>query len=585
MNGTTVKKESEKIFAVRKDNLAISILVSVSLPFVIVLAVPFDIFCSNYEEFGCRLVDFIPFCFLIFLTASSLFFLVTCLLRGAAYRGVTSALVGASLMLFIQSNFMNRGIESLKGDNTYTTSVSTWALVMNAFLWVAVIAAFAFCGIYFGKRFPIVKSICVALSFVTLIPYISSSVSLAITTENLFGSNYAETPYFSTVKNLTEISSDKNVFVFCIDRFDEAFYLYSAENHPEYFSELEGFTHFDNHTSLYGRTYPSLVYMLSGVKYEGAPRKEFLNSVYDGAETFETLKDNGYKINVYTNSYYSYDNGRSLGTWCDNFIEADKDNYNVSSWPSLAFLMIKIALYRCLPYSLKSAVGAIGSQDVNKYISYNIDYPTYSLDMKKIYERVKNADFEVTDDKVFSFIHVEGCHSARYDEEWVGQIDINTVVPSEVDVSVFHSLEIVNEYIGAMKENGVYEDATIIITGDHGFAETDYGELESARLTALLVKPSGVGTGEISTSSSPVSHENLWGTIFESEGIEPDGEFAPSVFDVAGNSDSDRYFYWHKLTRSKTSYSELIYKISGDAGDFSNWSLVSVDERPGTIYK
>ncbi len=584
MNSTTTK-DKKRIFAVRKRNLPISILVSVSLPLVIAVAVPFDIFCSNFEEFGCKLIDFIPFCLLVFLTLSSFIFLLMCLFSGAAYRGVSSVLIGASVMLFIQSNFMNRGIESLKGDNTETAAVSGSVTVLNAILWIAVIAVFTVAGIYFGKRFSVVKSISVALCLVTLVPYISSCATLAFTTENLFGANYSETPYFSTVENLTEISSNRNVFVFCVDRFDEKFYSYSHENHPEYFFELDGFTHFGNHTSLYGRTYPSLVYMLSGKKYEGAPRKEFLNSAYDDAATFKTLRDNGYKINVYTNSYYSFDSGRSLGPWCDNFVEADKDNYNVSSRPSLAFLMIKIALYRCLPYALKSIVGAIGSGDANKYISYNIDYPTYSLDMKKVFERVSGATFNVTDEKVFSFIHIEGCHSARYDEEWVGQIDVNTVVPSEVDVSVFHSLEIVNEYIRIMKECGVYKDATIIITGDHGTADTDYGDLESARLTTLLVKPSGKDSGGIVTSFAPVSHENLWGTIFKSEGITPKDEFAPSVFDVSEDAETERYYYWHRLTRSKTSYSELIYGINGYAGDFSNWSLISQDERPGTIYK
>lgn len=585
MNGTVTKKQIKSCFALQKHNLLFSILISVSIPLVIFVAVPFDVFCSNFEEFGCRLSDFLPFCLLIFFSVSSLMFLILCFLKGALYRGVTAAMTAFSIMLFVQSNFMNSGISSLKGDNTENVSIKTSNIVVNTILWVSIILLFTLCGILIKNKNDIIKSICVVLSLTALVPYFASCIALMITTENLFGVNYSETPYFSTVKNLTTLSRNRNIFVFCIDRFDDNFYSYAASNTPEIFDELEGFTYFNNNTSLYGHTYPSISYMLTGKKFDGSKRKEYLSKVYKNAETFQTLKDNDYKINVYTSSYYGFDTGRTLGPWCDNFIEADKDNYVISSRFKLAGLMIKIALYRCLPYLLKSIVGNIGSSDVNQYISYNIDYSTYSLDMKKIYEKITSSDFELIDDNIFSFIHIEGCHSAHYDEDWITQIDIDTIDPAEINVSLKHSFEIINEYLTEMKKNGIYDDATIIITGDHCAAISDYSELKSTRLTALLVKPSGIGNGDTLLSTAPVSHSNLWGTIFASEGIKaPDG-FSPSVFEVNESNAEPRYYYWHEYSRSKTSYFELIYKIQENARLFSNWSLKSSEERSGTLYK
>ena len=583
MNSAVAIKKKNRVL--NKESLILSVLLSISVPFVIFIAVPFDIFCGNFDEFNCRLSDFIPLCSVMFLFFSTTIFIILSLLKGTVYRIVSSALLGLAVMLFIQSNFMNRGIESLAGDNTETVSVSTLTVVLNLILWIAVIAVFAVCGAVFIKKADIVRSVSIVLALTTLIPYFVSCITLMFTTEDLFGKNYSDAPYFSTIKNLTTLSKNKNVFVFCIDRFDDKFYEYASENTPEIFEELDGFTYFNNCTSLYGHTYPSVAYMLTGKKFDATSRKEFLNNVYEDAQTFRTLKDNGYKINVYTKSFYAFDSGRGLGPWCDNFIEADMNDYNIKNPAQLSFLMVKMALFRCLPYALKRTVGSLGSDDANHFIEYNIDYPVYSLDMKKVYDNVTDSEFELTDDKVFSFIHIEGCHSARYDEEWEKQINIDTTDPEEINVSLRHSFEIIDEYIREMKKDGIYENATIIITGDHAIPVTDYSELKSERLTVLLVKPSGDTENIIKISAAPVSHKNLWGTIFESENISSDIDVSPSVFNINEDDASPRYYYWHEFSRSKTTYSELVYRIDGNARDFKNWTLAEEDVHEGTLYE
>lgn len=583
---TAVAERKKVSAASTKEELFLSIIVSIMIPLVIFIAVPFDIFCSNLEEFNCRLGDFLPLNIAMTVIMSSVIFIIISLLRGTVRKAVTSGLIGISVMLFIQSNFMNKGIEYLVGDNMEKSGVSLFGVIMNAVLWVGVIALFVFLGVFFSKKSDLVKYISMVLALATIAPSVASCISLSITTKDLFGVTYTEAPYFSTTKNLTTISKDRNVFVFCIDRFDDSFFRYALENEPDIFNELEGFTYFDNNISLYGHTYPSVSYMLTGRLYDVSARKEFLKNVYKDAETFRTLKDNGYKINVYTKAFYAFDSGTGLGPWCDNFIEADMHDYVITNYSKLSMLMVKMSLFRCLPYALKSSVGSsLGSDDANRFVSYNLEYPVYSLDLKKVYGNVSTGGFTLTDDKVFSFIHVEGCHSARYDENWEKNLTIDTTSPEEICVSLRHSFEIINVYIEEMKKSGVYDNATIIITGDHGTPVTDYTELRSTRLTTLLVKSSNDSEGDLSISHSPVSHENLWGTIFASENIKLPENFEPSVFYVYEHDTAPRHYYWHKFGKSQTSFSEMVYEVGVNARDFSNWTLVKEDDYEGTIYK
>ena len=119
-----------------------------------------------------------------------------------------------------------------------------------------------------------------------------------------------------------------------------------------------------------------------------------------------------------------------------------------------------------------------------------------------------------------------------------------------------------------MKKLGVYKDATIIITGDHADPKNDYGTIDASRLTALFVKPSGVGDNNegLKISSAQVSHENLWGTIFKSEGIEVSG-FKPSVFDVSETENQNRTYVWDYHNRAYTKFYRCEYKINGSASD------------------
>jgi phosphoglycerol transferase MdoB-like AlkP superfamily enzyme len=186
-------------------------------------------------------------------------------------------------------------------------------------------------------------------------------------------------------------------------------------------------------------------------------------------------------------------------------------------------------------------------------------------------------------DKQFTLIHVSGCHSVPYDD------NLKTAkgkTKTNINVSLRNSFKIIGEYIDEMKKAGVYEDSTIIITGDHGYADDNLKLLNKPKVTTLLVKPSGVGEGvAMTTNTAQVSHANLWGTIFQSEGISFDESvYGKSVFDVPENEPQTRKYVWHRFVLSHTSYTENIYEIKGSGKNFDNWSKISTKEAKRELY-
>ena len=142
-------------------------------------------------------------------------------------------------------------------------------------------------------------------------------------------------------------------------------------------------------------------------------------------------------------------------------------------------------------------------------------------------------------------------------------------------------MELVGLYLQNMKavSPDLYRDSTIVIMGDHGKVENRTKKFKKAMLTALFVKPSGVAGTPLKTSNAPVSHENLWATIFESEGISYSKEsWKPSVFTVEKEFQAtgvypERKFIWNRRNSNLASYDSIVYKIKGDARDFGNWSI------------
>ncbi len=306
---------------------------------------------------------------------------------------------------------------------------------------------------------------------------------------------------------------------------------------------------------------------------------QYFQNSYKNADTLYELKKNNYDVNIYTQTYYAYENAKDMEGYGTNI--SGSLGYSVTSKLSMALGVIRLSAYRYLPIAAKSLTGYMDTGLFNEYLIEDAEYPKFTCNMKTVYNTLNDATFTKQDGRNnFSFIHIDGCHLPNsYNEKWE---EAKGDERWDLESAMIQSFAIIDIYIKQMKEMGIYENSTIIITGDHASAVSDTKDVEGVRLTTLLVKQSGESKGDIKINPAQVSQDNLWATIFKSEGIKTEKDYGKSVFEIDPKEERVRYYHFQKTNDGDDEI--VTYKISGSGRDFDNWEI---DHRHfiGELYK
>ncbi len=625
-----------------KQKLLPSILLSLAIPLTVCVFGPFDIYYGNMEEFRYSLTDFLPLCALGALIVAAVIFAVLVLLRGRAYRIVSGVVFAVSVLLFAQRSFMNMGVDALVGDGVGTHGADLLPLIFNTLIWAALIGGAVVAVVLLSKKHTEIIETVTVIAMITLIGMQGVSMLVFSLTSNVW-TRVDERKQMSnaeagktdvlTFDGFEELSAENNVVVFIVDRFDAAYYDKMLESDPEFFSALDGFTYYNDYTSLYCRTYPAVASILTGIDNDfSTSRTEYFDRVYSDGGHLRTLKEHGYDINLYTKEYYAYENASVMAEYVDNVTSVS--GYYVKEPFLLSFDMIRLSFSSYLPFIAKGAMGYMSTPDFNAHTVYELegkdgkkDIIPYDSDLKTVYGQVESSEFSAEEPRgKFTFIHLDGCHTPiAYDENWEADIIYDS------DVAIKLNFAIIYKYIEEMKRLGVYEDATIVITGDHPYAVDDYsligegedetddgGENEESteaesetqnggdadrelngdgdngnekdrgvRVTAMFFKKSGDAGQELRTSTSQISQDELWNTIFESEGL-LDAKDGLSFFDIPEGEDRERRYLLQVTANALVNQLDedqiVEYKITGTALDPENWEIVK-RTNVGDLYK
>jgi len=132
-------------------------------------------------------------------------------------------------------------------------------------------------------------------------------------------------------------------------------------------------------------------------------------------------------------------------------------------------------------------------------------------------------------------------------------------------------------YLDQLRELGVYDDATVIITGDHGIQigpDTSGHPLHEPKRVGPLVKPAGA-TGPLTVNHAAVSTANLAATIVAAAG----GDAAPfgrTYFEVPTDQASIdatvREYTWRIGAPGPSVNEEWV--VRGQASVWENWAKV-----------
>ena len=588
------KENAYKGFTFRQRLVPV-LLVAIALGLTLCIIGPCDIFFNNIEEFSFSVSDFVLWSTLFCLLTVAIVSGILLPLKGRYFDVAYAIFFALTFLLFLQGNYLNIGLNSLAGDGQGESANQAVINVINTIVWVLVMAGCVASVILIkGNGREMIRTVgtiaMVTVIGMQLIPLVVG----AMTAQSKDGSD--ENDRVLTYENFNVIGKENNVLYFVIDRFDYSFYEnYAKHEAPELFEGLDGFTYYADTVTLYPRTYPAAAYMVTGVEHDFLDaRTDYLDDAYENSPFLRLLQKEGYDINIYVEEYYSYNRANSMADYCKNVSNGVSD-FQVVNKVNLSWDMLRLSLYRYFPFAAKKVVGNISTPEFAQYIVYDTEYPKYTLDMKNAYEFLSQNGIQVSNSKKnFSFIHIDGCHTPNLYNENFEACDASEAY--DVTVSLKQSFKIINMYIDKLKELGLYENATIIIGGDHGsllmdnsssagFAGADtvlLNERNQPFLSALFVKPSGKSSTPLAESYAPIAQADLIPTILFSEKIETELDFGRTIYEVGEDEIRERKCVFHRRLGNDE---EVVFKIVGSGRDLNNWTVESRGKYIGDLYE
>lgn len=513
---------------------------------------PNELYLNNVNEFGCPYREFFIILLIGALVGVCLFiWLSMMLLPKGVYKCLRLVVAGVAIMGYIQNMFFNGKLELMDGqEQIWSAKVQ----IVNIVIWLLVISCIAFWGY---KKQEIEKLVKLACIYIVLIQTVTIGY-LLITTEQIDKQQSA-----LTIEGSLELGTDNNIIVFVLDRFDSRWMEELLEQEGEFFEPLADFTYYNNATSQFAHTGTALPYMLTGVEWtEEMKDITYSDYAYENSNFMETVKQHNYNMGIYTQLGYLVD---SIYRLADNY----NDEVDIScDIEKTLELMLKSSMYKTTPFALKSAYryysGDITQMEKADEI-WNIDNDL------PFYNRLVEEGLEISDEyqNAFRFYHMRGAHHPYYlsDELQYDKVGRDVSVYSQIK----GCLKIVYEYMEQLKELGKYDEATIVITADHGQQIElieEQNRPDKVSMPIILVKEANMKGDALQIKSIPVSHEELIPTILEAMKIDR-AEYGKTYSEAVDEEKERVYMDIYKDYIIK-------YTIDGDAKELSNWKGISL---------
>ena len=514
--------------------------------FILFIFIPCDSYVNNFSDFNFPLTAFIFILLGRFFLYRLPFAYLGAVLKEKQFGVLFNILCGLTLCFYAQFMFMNQNLGLVMGDEVKWEEHLDYGIITLA-VWLVLLAAPFVLSKVLKKLW---KSISSAIPvFVGIIQLVSLVFILVTSENNLFEYRNESMEY----KDQFTVSSKKNIITFIFDAADNKYFKNILENRPEAFEGLEDFTVYTNTCSVYDYTVASISQMLTGT--ESIPMYDtqgWLREAWTSKKA-EDFYARLHKANYTVNGYmYTDAPVELLAGKYDNASSAKKEI--AANRDAIADSIMKISEYRCMPYLLKRFF-SIQNVDFKSFVTVSDTEYYYTDAAYKEHLTLTKSDSE---DNYFIFEHLLGPHPPcdDYIEETV------------------NCLNIVKEYIRQLKEMGLYDDAFIIVTADHGSHTSDFSQ--AAATPIYMVKEAGKTHEKLEITDAPQYHTDFLATYLYAAGLytEEDRElYGNTVFDYKEGDERERIWYDHTSDDSKPNPNNAscnvyyAYKYKGDDND------------------
>lgn len=535
-----------------KGRLKFSLPVSLFTGFSLFFYLPSELYLGNPQAFMVEYLTFIwPLTAVFVLFVASYLVITLCFVTTKHYYVCNNFCLTFTLMSNIQNMLLNGTMQNMDGTK------QQWSIgltIVNAVLWVG-----AFIGVFAASHFAKkkVRNVFKAIGYCgTGIQLVALVILLVVTLPTVKFDNYV----LSTEKSF-EVAPENNVFVFVLDWFDNQIIEQIVAEDETFLEPLDGFVHYANATSKYAFTDMSVPYMLTGVEWEyDQLEADYAKTANQKSYVLETIAEAGYTVELYTEASYIgvneqelVENGRQA-KWSLDIAEELK-------------VMAKTARYKTYPFVLKNCffysdddILNMKRSDVQIHNIYNdIPFATQFLE--------EGITVDETREGSFKFYHLHGAHTSYLMNEAFESEETDMLTQARA------SMKLVFAFLEQLKAKGLYEDATIIITADHGQnyfdrpSSAEELDLELVSCPILFVKEAGASGTDMEVSKAPVSHTELVPTILQA--VIGDTRGLGKTFDeIVENEEREREFIYGR----HYDIPFVKYTISGDAMKIESWS-------------
>ncbi len=564
-----MKNKSKKLESVeytKKERFLMAALTSLGVTFTYFFYGPIDIYSNNMAEFAVTFKDIFPLITAVFLISFAVMTSLLFLLKSHVMNIVTAMIMSLFISGVIDNNITNRVVYT-SGDASPITRKGT---VIFFATYIIFAYAMAFLALFLKYKW---KNV---LIFLCVLLFGTNAAALAgdFFTKDLIHDNDINCRYVISNDGLYEASDKENIILIVFDRMDTMYYDAVVKKYPEYFNNMKGFTYYDSATSSYSRTFPAVSSLISDNLYlNDIPPEEYFATTYKNSHFLKDLRNNGYNIRTYIDRYYEYSDAESMQGIIDNVEPVT--GYKVDKLTTLLYFD-KLSVDRNFSYILTSSKYSNATSGATSKLSQLMceNGLFHDNDAKFYKELTQNGLSPSGNDKDFIFLYLHGSHTPIILNE-----DCEESENATIESQTIGAFKIVFEYLEQLKKLGVYDNSTIIITADHGYAISDtddYFQVSNTGITScMFVKPRGAKNEKLITSSKEISITNLVPTIVQDAKLKTDYKYNKSVFDIKEGEHVRRTLYQsvfsnkHKLVLNE-------YEIYGDAKDLKNWKLKQV---------
>ena len=484
---------------------------------------PTEIYIANYTDFkviygefgwlfiGCGIGSAVLLSFLISLLPRTL------------HRFCNIVIWSVAVMGYIQVMFLNNNLDLL-GVHQTAGELNLHSAFMNMVIWIIGFLVVQFICFTFSKY---LNQIMVVSSAILIAMQVVAMVTI-LTTAPAEVYEYAEGDYYLSGEEQMTLSAKKNTVVFILDHFSNQYIEPMLKKYPDTLNFLQDFTYYNNADCTLFGTYPSLTHFFTGNEFDPSlSTNEWTKESWESEQAIDfytKLEENNYVANLYTpdtNLLCGTNDTRLLKGKFSNLTTASQDI--TIDYSLLYKTMLKLSAYRILPNFFKeyAYVELDEYMDIAKPTNSAIAHYNSDFNEKFLAEGITLNESQ----NYYTIQHLMGPHvlstaaDGTYKEE------------ASLEETSSGCMAIVERYIDKMKELDIYNDATIVITADHG------GWPDSQVI--FYIKEANEQKEEMITTSAPISLADYMGTIAINTLENADG-YGTSIYDYEDGDTCER---------------------------------------------